>query len=229
MAAAMTRRGRDMIVVLMGPPGAGKGTQAKAISSELGIVHLSTGDLFREAVRQGTPLGREAQAYMDRGELVPDSVTVAMLLERLDRPDAANGALLDGFPRTVPQAEALDQALAGRGQRVNLAIYLSVPREALLNRLSGRWICQGCGASYHEVFNPPTVQERCDACGGTLYQRPDDRRETAERRLDVYLEQTVPVIDYYRQRGALVEVNGDQPPAAVEEALRKALRARRTG
>ena len=218
-----------MIVVLMGPPGAGKGTQAKAICAELQIVHLSTGDLFREAVRQGTPLGREAQTYMERGELVPDAVTVGMLLERLDRPDAANGALLDGFPRTLPQAEALEEALASRHSRVDLAIYLAVPREALLNRLSGRWLCRECSATYHETFSPPAVAGRCDRDGGELFQRRDDRRETAEHRLDVYMEQTVPVIDYYRRQGVLIEVNGDQSLEAVERALREALRAQRAG
>ena len=218
-----------MIVVLMGPPGAGKGTQAKAICAELQIVHLSTGDLFREAVRQGTPLGREAQTYMERGELVPDAVTVGMLLERLDRPDAANGALLDGFPRTLPQAEALEEALASRKSRVDLAIYLAVPREALLSRLSGRWMCRECSATYHEAFSPPAVAGQCDRDGGELFQRLDDRRETAEHRLNVYMEQTVPVIDYYRRQGALIEVNGDQSPRAVEQTLREALRARQTG
>jgi len=227
--AATTRRGWEMIVVLMGPPGAGKGTQAKAICAELQIVHLSTGDLFREAVREGTPLGLEAQTYMNRGELVPDAVTVAMLLERLDRPDASNGALLDGFPRTLPQAEALEEALRARGSRVDLAIYLAVPREVLLSRLSGRWMCRDCSATYHESFNPPTVAEQCDRCGGELFQRPDDRRETAEHRLDVYMEQTVPVIEYYRRKGILVEVNGDQSREAVERALQDALRARRVG
>jgi len=216
-----------MIVVLMGPPGSGKGTQARAIAGELGIIHLSTGDLFREAVRLGTPLGREAQSYMERGELVPDAVTIAMLLERLDRQDAANGALLDGFPRTLPQAEALEVALTERHARVDLAIFLAVGREALLNRLAGRWLCRECSATYHEPFSPPAVAGQCDRCGGVLYQRPDDRRETAEHRLDVYMEQTVPVIDYYRQRGVLIEVNGDQTVDAVERALHDALQAYR--
>jgi adenylate kinase len=216
-----------MIVVLMGPPGAGKGTQAKAIVAELQIVHVSTGDLFREAVRRGTPLGREAQTYMDRGELVPDAVTIAMLLERLDRPDAANGVLLDGFPRTLPQAEALDEALIARHAQVDMAIYLDVPREVLLARLSGRWLCPDCGATYHAVFSPPSVEGRCDRCGATLVQRGDDQRETAERRLAVYLAQTVPVMEYYRRRDVLVEVDGNQSVERVEHVLRDALRAHR--
>jgi adenylate kinase len=216
-----------MIVVLMGPPGAGKGTQAKALVAALGIVHVATGDLFREAVRQGTPLGQQAQAYMYRGELVPDSVTIAMLLERLKGPDAANGALLDGFPRNLAQAEALERALAEHGQQVDLALYLDVPREQLLNRLSGRWLCPDCGATYHATFSPPSAAGVCNRCGGKLVQRRDDRRETAEHRLEVYLEQTVPVIDYYRRRGVLVEVNGDQPIEAVEQDLRAAVSGRR--
>ncbi|HWP29994.1 MAG TPA: adenylate kinase [Chloroflexota bacterium] len=213
-----------MDIVFMGPPGAGKGTQAKALAAELGIAHIATGDLFREAARRDTPLGREARAYMERGELVPDALTVAMLLERLAEPDAARGALLDGFPRTLAQAEQLDAALAAQGRRVDKAVYLVVPRETLLRRLSGRWLCERCQAVYHEVYHPPATPGRCDQCGGQLYQRPDDRRETAERRLDVYLEQTVPVIEYYRRKGLLVEVNGDQTIEAVQHALRQALR-----
>jgi adenylate kinase len=213
-----------MDIVFMGPPGAGKGTQAKALAAELGIAHIATGDLFREAAQRDTPLGREARAYMERGELVPDALTVAMLLERLAAPDAARGALLDGFPRTLAQAEQLDAALAAQGRRVDKAVYLVVPRETLLRRLSGRWLCERCQAVYHESYRPPAQPGRCDQCGGRLYQRPDDRRETAERRLDVYLEQTMPVIEYYRRKGLLVEVNGDQAIEAVQHDLRQALR-----
>jgi adenylate kinase len=218
-----------MDIVFMGPPGAGKGTQAKALAAELGIAHIATGDLFREAAQRDTPLGREARAYMERGELVPDALTVAMLLERLAEPDAARGALLDGFPRTLAQAEQLDAALAAQGRRVDKAVYLVVPRETLLRRLSGRWLCERCQAVYHESYRPPATPGRCDQCGGRLYQRPDDRRETAERRLDVYLEQTVPVIEYYRRKGLLVEVNGDQAIEAVQRDLRQVLRAAAAG
>jgi adenylate kinase len=212
-----------MDIVILGPPGVGKGTQATAIATEFGLAHVATGDLFRDAARRNTMLGRQAREYMDRGELVPDHLTVAMLLERLSQKDAAHGALLDGFPRTVAQAEALDEALATKGRQVGKALYLTAPRETLLNRVAGRWICKDCQATYHEVFNPPAVVGRCDACGGPLYQRPDDRRDTAERRLDVYLEQTVPVVEYYRGRGGLVEVNGDQPIEAVQRELHAAL------
>lgn len=212
-----------MDVVIMGPPGAGKGTQAKSIASEFGMVHVATGDLFRDAQRADSPLGREARGYMERGELVPDQLTIAMLLERLQQPDAGHGALLDGFPRTVAQADALDAALESLGRRMDKAIYLAVPRETLLKRLAGRWLCRDCQATYHELNSPPAVAGRCDRCGGELYQRPDDRRETAEHRLDVYMQQTVPVIDYYRGKGLLLEVNGDQSIEAVQQSVHEGM------
>ena len=215
-----------MDVVLLGAPGAGKGTQAKAIAAELGVAHVATGDLFREAVQRNTPLGREVRGYMDRGELVPDDLTIAILADRIAQPDAARGILLDGFPRTVAQADALDMALMARRRRVDKAIYLAVPTAVLINRLAGRWLCRDCQTSYHEVYSAPTVAGRCDHCNGELYQRPDDRRETVERRLEVYFQQTVPVIDYYRRRGMLVEIYGDLTIEAVQQDLESPLRRR---
>jgi len=216
-------------LILIGAPGAGKGTQAAPVAERLGVAHIASGDMFRDAVARGTEQGLEAKAYMDRGELVPDEVTVAMVMERLAAPDAARGVILDGFPRTVAQAEVLDGALERVGKRVDQAIYLAVPREDLLRRLSGRWLCRQCQASYHEVFNPPSQPGRCDRCGGELYQREDDTRETAERRLQVYFEQTTPVIDHYRRRGVLDEVDGDQGIAEVREAILDAVARRRVG
>ena len=208
-----------MYLVLIGAPGAGKGTQAAPIANELKVAHIATGDMFRSAVARGTPTGKQAKEYLDAGALVPDAVTVAMLEERLAEPDAQGGAILDGFPRNVAQAHALDDALRGRGKSVGQAVYLTVPREELLRRLSGRWLCRNCQASYHEVFNPPRDAGKCDRCGGELYQRSDDTRETAERRLQVYFDETLPVIDHYRSAGVLDEVDGNQSIDDVREAM----------
>jgi len=208
-----------MQIILVGAPGAGKGTQAASLAADLKIAHVSSGDLFREAVKAGTPLGLQAKGFMEKGELVPDEVTIGLVLERLQEPDAAKGVILDGFPRTRRQAEALDVALEETGRSINRVVYLEVPQEALLARLSGRWICRDCGRSYHELFNPPTASGECDACGGALYQREDDRRETALRRLDVYFRDTAPLIDYYHDRNLLMNVNGDQSVDDVRKAL----------
>lgn len=216
-------------LVLMGPPGSGKGTQAQGLSQALGLPHIASGDLFREHLARKTELGRLAAEYMEKGELVPDAVTIRMVLERLKEPDAAGGAILDGFPRTVEQARALDEALAAEGQEVERAINLDVPQEELLRRLSGRWICRNCQASYHEVSAPPKVPGVCDRCGGPLYQREDDTRETALRRLEVYERQTLPLLDYYRQQGKLVEVNGTGTIEEVGAALREAAARELTG
>jgi adenylate kinase len=216
-----------MHIVLIGAPGAGKGTQAAGLANELGLAHVASGDMFRDAMAKRTPLGVRAKEYVDRGELVPDEITVGMVIDRLGEADATQGVILDGFPRNVPQAEALDRALTEKGLRVDQAIYLAVDNDELLKRLSGRWLCRQCQASYHEVFNPPSVAGRCDRCGGELYQRDDDTIETARRRLDVYFEQTLPIIDYYRGRGVLDQVDGQQSIPAVKAAMEEAVARRR--
>lgn len=222
----MVLRGHCDVVLLLGVPGAGKGTQARYVAEALGRPHVASGDLLREHRQRGTKLGRAAQAFMDRGDLVPDDLVVDMVVDRLGAPDATQGVLLDGFPRTLAQAEALDRELAARGGSVRVAVYLDVPRAVLVDRLAGRWICRGCQASYHERFRPPALPTRCDACDGELYQRPDDRREVVENRLRVYLEQTQPVVDHYTRKGVLRRVNGDRPVEAVRADLRKAIVAR---
>jgi adenylate kinase len=209
--------------VLLGPPASGKGTQAARLREELDLPHVASGDLFRENLKNETELGLKAKAYMDRGALVPDDVTIAMVMDRLSRPDCANGALLDGFPRTIAQAKALDEALAERGQRVSSVPYIAVPDEVLVDRVSGRRLCRTCGASYHVKFKPPQQAGRCDIDGGELYQRDDDKPDTVRQRLKVYWEQTSPLIDHYRDQGVLVQVDGDQSIDAVTEDLRAAL------
>lgn len=196
-------------IVLLGPPGAGKGTQAEVISESLKLAHVSSGDIFRENMKNETELGKLAQGYINRGELVPDDVTIAMIRERLLRPDCKNGAVLDGFPRTPAQADALGVMLKDLGGTVRCVPYINVPSEVLVNRLSGRWTCRQ-GHVYHVVFNPPQVPGKCDVDGLELFQREDDKPETVERRIRVYLEQTSPLIEYYRERGLLSEVDGTQ-------------------
>jgi adenylate kinase len=214
-----------MILLLLGAPGAGKGTQAEVLRDTLGMPHVSSGDLFRLHMKNETPLGIQAKAYYDRGELVPDAITIQMILDRLDERDTEQGVILDGFPRTVAQAEALTAALAVRGLRVDQALYVKVPNDTLLDRLSGRWICRNCGAVYHERYNPPAVPGVCDNCGKSdLYQRIDDKRETAENRLRVYFDQTMPVIAYYRQQGVLDEINGDQHIERVTAEMMRRIR-----
>jgi adenylate kinase len=197
-----------LFMVLLGGPGAGKGTQAERMSKTLGIPQVSTGDLFRENLKNETELGLLAKGYMVRGELVPDQVTVGMVRERLSRPDAAKGAILDGFPRTIAQAEALESLLGELGHKLAAVPYIQVPEDLLLARLAGRWTCRRCGAMYHQLFSPPQQAGVCDRCGGELYQRPDDTPETQQHRIQVYFEQTAPLIDYYRKKGLLVEVDG---------------------
>jgi len=211
-------------IVLLGPPGAGKGTQARVLVEQTGLVHISSGDIFRENIRDQTELGVLAQTYMNRGELVPDDLTIAMIRERFSRPDCANGAILDGFPRTPVQAEALDKMLAGFGGRVALVPYITAPETVLIERLSGRWTCRSKGHVYNEQFNPPHQPGVCDIDGSELFQRDDDKSETVKRRIQVYLEQTAPLVAYYREQGRLIQVNGAQPIERVTKLLVDALK-----
>lgn len=210
-------------IVLLGPPGAGKGTQAEIISSTLSLTHISSGDIFRENLKQQTELGKLAQGFMNRGELVPDDVTIAMIKERLGRPDCANGALLDGFPRTPAQAAALSDMLAGWQQQINCVPYIYVPAEVLIERLTGRWTCRAEGHVYHEKYNPSKVAGKCDVDGSELYQRDDDKPATVENRIRVYMNQTSPLIEYYRQKDLLAEVDGTQPIDRVTTEMMAAI------
>jgi adenylate kinase len=212
-------------IVLLGPPGAGKGTQAQVISEKLGLPHISSGDIFRENLKKETDLGKLAKGYMEKGELVPDDVTIAMIRDRLSRPDCAPGALLDGFPRTPAQADALAAMLSSLDGQVKAVPYINVPEAVLIERLTGRWTCRAHGHVYHEKYNPPKQVGICDEDGSELYQRDDDKAETVIRRIRVYLEQTQPLIDFYQQRGLLVEVDGMQSIEQVSVALLAALGA----
>jgi adenylate kinase len=206
-------------IILLGAPGAGKGTQAAVISQKLAMPHIATGDLFRAALGQGTDLGNKAKAYMDKGELVPDDVTVAMVLERISEEDAKSGYILDGFPRTVNQGTALDQALEVNQQSIDLAILVDVSDEELVRRLSGRSICRTCQTPYHSVNNPPKEAGVCDLDGGELYQRDDDKAETVGNRLQVYSNETAPLINFFESQGKLVRINGEQDISVVEKQL----------
>jgi adenylate kinase len=212
-------------IVLLGPPGAGKGTQAQIICDHLKLPHVSSGDIFRENLKNQTELGQMAKGYMDRGELVPDDVTIAMIRDRLSRPDAAQGALLDGFPRTPAQAAALEEMLQDFGGQVDAAPLIKVSEEALIERLTGRWTCRAAGHIFHEKFNPPAQPEVCDHDGSPLYQREDDKAETVINRIRVYLQQTAPLIEYYQEKGKLVEVDGEQPIEQVTSDLLASLSA----
>ena len=207
-----------MYVVLLGAPGAGKGTQASVLSREMNLPHIASGDLFREALQGRTELGLLADSYMEKGELVPDEITINMIVERIALPDCASGCLFDGFPRTLQQAEALDKRLAEVGKSIDKAVYIDVPENELVRRLSGRWVCRNCQAPYHLLTSPPRTAGKCDRCGGELYQRPDDREETVRERLKVFLSRTVPIIDYYREQHKLVQVDGCR---GIEEVARE--------
>ncbi len=215
--------GMGKYIVLLGPPGAGKGTQADLLCLKLRVPHVSSGDLFRDHLKRQTELGQLAKQYIERGELVPDQVTIGMVKERLAQPDCAEGVLLDGFPRTVPQADALDRVMAEQGKKITSVPCINVRDEALLERLTARWTCKNCQAVYNVLAKPPRQVGVCDVCGGELYQRADDTPETQRRRLEVYHAQTSPLIEYYRQRNLLAEVNGEQGIEAVQESLVRAV------
>lgn len=214
-----------MKIIMLGAPGAGKGTQAKKIAAKYGIPHVSTGDIFRSNIKEGTELGKKAKSYMDAGNLVPDEITIGMLLERIHQEDCKNGYVLDGFPRTIPQAQSLTGALKERGEAIDFAVNVDVPDENIVNRMSGRRACLSCGATYHIVYNAPKKEGICDACGQKLVLRDDDRPETVKNRLDVYHRQTQPLIDYYKAEGVLAQVDGTQDMEAVFQDIVKVLGA----
>ena len=208
-----------MKIVMLGAPGAGKGTQAKMIAAKYQIPHISTGDIFRANIKNGTDLGKKAKEYMDQGLLVPDELTCDLVMDRIQQDDCVNGFVLDGFPRTIPQAEALDAALEKIGQHMDYAIDVDVPDDNIVNRMSGRRACLDCGATYHVVSLPPKTEGKCDHCGSDLVLREDDKPETVQKRLSVYHDQTQPLIDYYKKQGILKSVDGTQPMEAVFTAI----------
>jgi len=212
-----------MNIILMGPPGAGKGTQAEFIKENYPILHISTGDMFREAVSNETVMGLEAKKYMDAGQLVPDEVTIGVVEERLAKPDCAQGFLLDGFPRTIPQAEALDRVLAKLDKKVEAALDIHVPEEILVDRMTGRVSCVKCKTLYNLKFSPPLKADICDKCGAELVQRSDDQGETVKKRLEVYMEQTQPLLDYYKNQGVLETIDGNRNPQVVFEDVKRVL------
>jgi adenylate kinase len=210
-------------LILFGPPGVGKGTQAERLKSTLGLAHVATGDLFRDHLKRQTELGQLAKKYMDAGQLVPDDVTVGMVRERMKDPDTQKGMLLDGFPRTVAQAEALDKLLTGRAEKIKLVLFINAPKDVLLDRLGNRWTCKKCGAIYNANTMPPKVAGVCDVCGGEVYQRDDDKPEVQAKRISVYLEQTAPLVDYYQSRGLISMIDGQQPVDKVYADLMAAI------
>ncbi len=214
-----------MNIILIGAQGSGKGTQAERLSQSLGIRHVASGDLFRKAISEGTELGHKAKVYLDRGELVPDALTVAMVLDRIKEPDCVQGVLLDGFPRTIAQAQSLDKGVQQVGHQIDLAVYLEVPRAELLSRLSGRYICRAHQHVYNINTNPPKVPDVCDIDGSALYQRSDDTGEAVQKRLDIFFNETIHLLDYYGQQQKLIKVNGNQRIDQVQETLVKQIKA----
>ena len=214
-----------MYVVLLGLPGAGKGTQAARLKEDTGLAHITTGELFRENIRNNTPLGQKAKSYVESGRLVPDEITIGMLLDRLKQSECADGCMFDGFPRNTEQAAALDQALAARGKQIDRAIYIYVEQDELVSRLAGRWSCPKCGAVYHETSRPPAAAGVCDNCGSQLSQRADDKPEVVRTRLEVNLRNLEPLLEFYRKKGKLTEVDGDREADAITEDLKRLLEA----
>jgi len=214
-----------MHITMLGAPGAGKGTQADTLSQKMNLPHIASGDLFRRALEEKTEVGLLAKSYMNKGELVPDEITIRMILERINQPDCASGCLLDGFPRTLDQAKALDKALIEQGKSIDEAIYIEVPTEELVKRLSGRWLCRTCQTPYHMVNSPPKTPGKCDKCGSELYQRSDDKEETVKERLNVFFAQTVPILDYYKKQNKLIRVNGH---LGIQEVAREIISALQT-
>jgi adenylate kinase len=212
-----------MYLVLLGAPGAGKGTQADFLTQKLKLAHIASGDLFRQALAKGTELGLQAKGYMEKGQLVPNEITIKMVLERITAPDCQAGIILDGFPRNVDQAKALDEALKNQKKAIDKAVYIKVSEAELLTRLSGRWICRKCQTPYHEVNSPPKVAGKCDKCGGELYQRADDNTATIKKRLEVFFAETAPLIDYYIKTGKLLEVQGEGTMEAISARIIAAL------
>lgn len=212
-----------MKIIMLGAPGAGKGTQAKMLADKYGIPHISTGDIFRANIKNNTELGKKAKGYMDAGQLVPDELVVDLVVDRIKNKDCLKGFILDGFPRTIPQAEALDYALNNQNEKIDYAINVDVPDENIIKRMSGRRACVGCGATYHVVFNPPKKADTCDICGQALILRDDDKPETVKKRLEVYHAQTQPLIDHYGKKGALLTIDGTQDIQDVFKSITKAL------
>lgn len=213
-----------MNIILLGAPGAGKGTQAALLSRKLKLAHVASGDLFRQALANGTELGKQAKVYMEQGKLVPNEITIKMVLERITAPDCQDGIMLDGFPRNVEQAKALDQALKQQKKAIDKVVYIKVSETELLKRLTGRWICRKCQAPYHEVSSPPKVAGKCDKCDGELYQRADDNIETIKKRLEVFFAETAPLIDYYSKAGKLLEIQGEGTMEEISERIIFALK-----
>ena len=215
-----------MNLIMLGPPGAGKGTQAAMLAERLGIPHVASGDLFREALQAETELGLMAKSYMDRGELVPDEVTIAMIRERLLKPDCGKGIILDGFPRTIEQAEALKELLAEQGKMIDAALFIDASEDELVRRLSSRWTCRNCQAIYNLISNPPKKESKCDVCGGELWQRSDDAPQTVRNRIRIYWEQTSPLTNYYRDEGLLITIESEGGIERVQKKILEALQVR---